>query len=74
MYIKKAFNRIAVLKSYFVVLTHNYVLENYVKYDKNKAVIIMKADYVFSEYELKKLNTSILVFNLNKKSYWREKP
>ena len=24
------------LKSYFVVLTHNYVLENYVKYDKNK--------------------------------------
>ena len=24
------------LKSYFVVLTHNYVLENYVKYNKNK--------------------------------------
>ena len=47
-----------VLKSYFVVLMHNYVLENYAKYDKNKAVIITKADYladyVFSEYELKK--------------------
>ena len=42
---------------------HNYVLENYVKYDKNKAGVITKADYVFSEYELKKLNTSILGFN-----------
>ena len=45
---------LTVLKSYFVVLTHNYVLENYVKYDKNKSVVITKAEYVFSEYELKK--------------------
>ena len=35
-----------VLKSYFVVLTHNYVLENYVNYDKSKSVVITKAEYV----------------------------
>ena len=40
--------------SYFVVLTHNYVLKYYVNYDKTKSVVITKVEYVFSEYELKK--------------------
>ena len=42
------------IKIVFFVLTHNYDLENYVKYDKNKSFVITKAEYVFSEYELKK--------------------
>ena len=42
------------LHIHFVVLTHNYVSENYVNYDKRKSVVITKAEYVFSEYELKK--------------------
>ena len=33
---------------------HNYILENYDNYEKNKAVVITKAYYVFSEYECKK--------------------
>ena len=41
-------------KIFQAVITHNYVLENYVNYDKNKAVIITKANYVYSDYELKK--------------------
>ena len=40
------------LKSKIVPHTHNFVCK--LKYDKNKAVVITKADYVFSEYELKK--------------------
>ena len=34
-----------------ISLKYDHVLENYVKYEKNKAVIITKADYVISEYK-----------------------
>ena len=37
-----------------LVITFNYDFIKYDNYDKSKSVLIMKVEYVFSEYKLKK--------------------